>query len=107
MRAGPPFLNRGTSLALFLICQGKYQLKSIDLSSTHELFLKLISQLILLQYFPLYFEMKKRWKLFLIIKRVRAAERVFLYSESTTLITDIEATGVQLKPETYIEWSIA
>ena len=29
------------------------------------------------------------------------------YPESTWLITAIEATGVQLKPETYIEWSIA
>ena len=30
-----------------------------------------------------------------------------LYPENTTLITAIEATGVQLKPEAYIEWSIA
>ena len=30
-----------------------------------------------------------------------------LYPESTTLITEIEAASVQLKPETYIEWSIA
>ena len=30
-----------------------------------------------------------------------------LYPESTTLMTEIETTGVQLKPGTYIEWSIA
>ena len=30
-----------------------------------------------------------------------------MYPESTTLITEIEATGVQLKAETYIQWSIA
>ena len=30
-----------------------------------------------------------------------------LYPGSTTLITEIEPTGVQLKPETYIEWSTA
>ena len=30
-----------------------------------------------------------------------------LYPESTTMITEIEATGVQLKPETFIEWSMA
>ena len=30
-----------------------------------------------------------------------------LYPESTTLITEIEATGVQLKPETHMECSIA
>ena len=29
-----------------------------------------------------------------------------LYPEITTLITAVEATGVQLKPETYIKWSI-
>ena len=27
-------------------------------------------------------------------------------TESTTQITEIEATGIQLKPERYIEWSI-
>ena len=30
-----------------------------------------------------------------------------LYQEVTTLITQTEATGVQLNPETHIEWSIA
>ena len=30
-----------------------------------------------------------------------------MYPESTRLITGTEATRVQLKPETYIEWSIA
>ena len=30
-----------------------------------------------------------------------------LYKESTTLITELKATGVQLKPQTYTEWSIA
>ena len=30
-----------------------------------------------------------------------------LIAGHTTLISKIEATGVQLKPETYIEWSIA
>ena len=30
-----------------------------------------------------------------------------MYPESTTHITEIEATGVQLKPETGIEWSTA
>ena len=30
-----------------------------------------------------------------------------LYPESTTLTTEIEPAGVQLKPETYIEWFIA
>ena len=30
-----------------------------------------------------------------------------MYPERTTLIDEIEATGVQLKPETYIVWSIA
>ena len=29
-----------------------------------------------------------------------------LYPERTTLITEIEAARVQLKPETYIEWSM-
>ena len=33
--------------------------------------------------------------------------RTHLYPESTTLITEIEATWVQLRPETYIELSIA
>ena len=33
--------------------------------------------------------------------------RTHLYPESTTLITEIEATGVQLKTETYLAWSIA
>ena len=30
-----------------------------------------------------------------------------MYPESTTLITEIEATGVQLKSETFIAWSEA
>ena len=30
-----------------------------------------------------------------------------LYPESTTLITEIEANRVQLKPEIYVEWRIA
>ena len=30
-----------------------------------------------------------------------------LYPQSTTLIAEIESTGVQLKPEMYIVWSIA
>ena len=30
-----------------------------------------------------------------------------MYPESTALITEMEATGVQLKPGTYIEWDIA
>ena len=30
-----------------------------------------------------------------------------MYPESSTVITEIEATGVQLKPETHIEWYIA
>ena len=30
-----------------------------------------------------------------------------MYPESTTLITEIEETVVPLRPETYIEWSIA
>ena len=33
--------------------------------------------------------------------------RTHLYPESTALITEIEAAGVQLKPETYMEWSMA
>ena len=30
-----------------------------------------------------------------------------MYAENITLITEIESIGVQLKPETYIKWSIA
>ena len=30
-----------------------------------------------------------------------------MYPESTTLITEIEPTGVELKPETYQEWYTA
>ena len=30
-----------------------------------------------------------------------------MYPERTTLIIGIEATGVQLKPDTNIDWSIA
>ena len=30
-----------------------------------------------------------------------------LYPESTTLITEIEATGIELEPEIYVEWYIA
>ena len=42
-----------------------------------------------------------------VVNYVRTAGHIHLYPESTTLITDIKATGVQLKPETYMEWSMA
>ena len=32
--------------------------------------------------------------------------RTHLYPESTALITEMETTGIKLKPETYIKWSI-